>query len=318
MRLGVLDVGSNTVHLLLVDAHPGARPLPAHKHKAQLRLSELMEVDGRIGPAGADRLVSFCAEAVALAEDKGAESVLAFATSALRDAVNGEEVIARVKTETGVGLQLLSGEEEARLTFLAVRRWFGWQARRLLVLDIGGGSLELATGIDEDPDVALSLPLGAGRLTRGDLPDDPPTQTQVRALRRHVRATIAEAAGRVLRHGVPDLAVGTSKTFRSLARVAGAAPSSQGPYVPRSLALGDLRAMVPRLASMTAAERAALPGVSAGRSAQLLAGALVAEGAMDLLEVGVVQICPWALREGVILRRLDTLAEPADGPMVGP
>jgi exopolyphosphatase/guanosine-5'-triphosphate,3'-diphosphate pyrophosphatase len=318
VRLGVLDVGSNTVHLLLVDAHPGARPLPAHKHKTQLRLSELMEADGRIGQAGADRLVSFCAEAVALAEDKGAESLLAFATSALRDAVNGEQVIARVEAETGVGLQVLSGEEEARLTFLAVRRWFGWQARRLLVLDIGGGSLELATGIDEDPDVALSLPLGAGRLTRGQLPDDPPTAEQVRMLRRHVRATIAQAAGRVLRHGVPDLAVGTSKTFRSLARVAGAAPSSQGPYVPRSLALDDLRAMVPRLASTTAAERASLPGVSAGRSAQLLAGALVAEGALDLLEVDVAQICPWALREGIILRRLDTLAEPTDGPRVGP
>jgi exopolyphosphatase/guanosine-5'-triphosphate,3'-diphosphate pyrophosphatase len=318
VRLGVLDVGSNTVHLLLVDAHPGARPLPAHKHKTQLRLSELMEADGRIGQAGADRLVSFCAEAVALAEDKGAESLLAFATSALRDAVNGEQVIARVEAETGVGLQVLSGEEEARLTFLAVRRWFGWQARRLLVLDIGGGSLELATGIDEDPDVALSLPLGAGRLTRGQLPDDPPTAEQVRMLRRHVRATIAQAAGRVLRHGVPDLAVGTSKTFRSLARVAGAAPSSQGPYVPRSLALDDLRAMVPRLASTTAAERASLPGVSAGRSAQLLAGALVAEGALDLLEVDVAQVCPWALREGIILRRLDTLAEPTDGPRVGP
>jgi len=301
-----------------VDAHPGARPLPAHKHKTQLRLSELMEADGRIGQAGADRLVSFCAEAVALAEDKGAESLLAFATSALRDAVNGEQVIARVEAETGVGLQVLSGEEEARLTFLAVRRWFGWQARRLLVLDIGGGSLELATGIDEDPDVALSLPLGAGRLTRGQLPDDPPTAEQVRMLRRHVRATIAQAAGRVLRHGVPDLAVGTSKTFRSLARVAGAAPSSQGPYVPRSLALDDLRAMVPRLASTTAAERASLPGVSAGRSAQLLAGALVAEGALDLLEVDVAQVCPWALREGIILRRLDTLAEPTDGPRVGP
>lgn len=301
-----------------MDAHPGARPLPAHKHKTQLRLSELMEADGRIGQAGADRLVSFCAEAVALAEDKGAESLLAFATSALRDAVNGEQVIARVEAETGVGLQVLSGEEEARLTFLAVRRWFGWQARRLLVLDIGGGSLELATGIDEDPDVALSLPLGAGRLTRGQLPDDPPTAEQVRMLRRHVRATIAQAAGRVLRHGVPDLAVGTSKTFRSLARVAGAAPSSQGPYVPRSLALDDLRAMVPRLASTTAAERASLPGVSAGRSAQLLAGALVAEGALDLLEVDVAQVCPWALREGIILRRLDTLAEPTDGPRVGP
>jgi exopolyphosphatase / guanosine-5'-triphosphate,3'-diphosphate pyrophosphatase len=311
VRLGVLDVGSNTVHLLLVDAHPGARPLPAHKHKAQLRLSELMEPDGRIGPAGADRLVAFCAEAVELAEDKGAESILAFATSALREAANGEEVLARVRTETGVDLQVLGGEEEARLTFLAVRRWYGWSARRLLVLDIGGGSLEVSSGMDEDPDVALSLPLGAGRLTRGMLTSDPATRDEVRALRRHVRATIAETAGLVLRHGAPDLAVGTSKTFRSLARIAGAPPSSEGPYVPRSASLEDLRQMVPRLSSMTAAQRASLPGVSAGRSAQVLAGALVAEGAMDLFEIDRLQICPWALREGIILRQLDVLAAPS-------
>ena len=78
------------------------------------------------------------------------------------------------KDETGVELQVLTGAEEARLTFLAARRWFGWSAGKLLVLDIGGGSLEIAYGIDEEPDAAASLPLGAGRLTAGWLPDDPP------------------------------------------------------------------------------------------------------------------------------------------------
>jgi exopolyphosphatase/guanosine-5'-triphosphate,3'-diphosphate pyrophosphatase len=175
----------------------------------------------------------------------------------------------------------------------------------------GGGPLAISTGIDEDPDAALSLPLGAGRLTRELLGQDPPSKDELRALRRHVRARIAEVAGLVLRHGRPDLAVGTSKTFRSLARIAGAPPSSEGPYVPRALRLADLTAMVPTLAAMTAAQRADLPGVSAGRAAQMLAGAVVAEGALDLLEVDQVQICPWALREGLILRQLDVLAEPS-------
>lgn len=304
-------MGSNTVHLLLVDAHPGARPLPAHKHKAELRLSELIDEDGRIGTRGADRLVEFCAEAVALAEDKGAERILAFATSALRDAANGEQVLARVRDETGVDLQVLGGDEEARLTFLAVRRWFGWSARRVLMLDIGGGSLEIATGIDEDPDVALSLPLGAGRLTRDWFDDDPPSAASFKALRKHARARIADVAGLVLRHGPPDLAVATSKTFRSLARVAGAAASSEGIYVSRHLRLGDLQEVVSSLAETTAKQRAGLPGVSSGRAAQLLAGAVVAEAAMDLLEVETVAICPWALREGLILRQLDVLAEPS-------
>ncbi len=312
MRLGVLDVGSNTVHLLLVDAHPGARPLPAYKHKAQLRLSELMAPDGTLGRDGADQLVEFCREAVAMAEDKGAESILAFATSALREASNGAAVLERVRAEARVDLQVLDGESESRLTFLAVRRWYGWSSRRLLVLDIGGGSLEMSTGIDEDPDTALSLPLGAGRLTRTSLPGDPPSSDDLRTLRRQVRASIADVAGRMLRHGEPDLSVGTSKTFRSLARIAGAAPSSEGPYVPRTLARNDLATLVRRLAAMTASQRAELPGVSSGRAAQLLAGAVVAEGAMDILQVDRLQVCPWALREGVILRRLDMLDEPVE------
>ena len=165
MRLGVLDVGSNTVHLLVMDAHPGARPLPAYSHKAELRLAELLDEHGAISADGVDRLVSTVAEALQVAEDKGVEDVLTFATSAVREAANGEQVLARVAAETGVTLTVLSGEDEARLTFLAARRWFGWSAGRLLVLDIGGGSLEVAYGMDEDPDAAVSLPLGAGRLT---------------------------------------------------------------------------------------------------------------------------------------------------------
>ncbi|MEU3407871.1 Ppx/GppA phosphatase family protein [Streptomyces sp. NPDC006670] len=307
MRLGVLDVGSNTVHLLVVDAHPGARPLPAHSHKEQLRLAELLDEHGAITPEGVERLVSVIAEAVQAAEDKGCEDVLPFATSAVREAPNADEVLARVKAETGVELPVLSGEDEARLTFLAVRRWFGWSAGKLLVLDIGGGSLEIAFGIDEDPDAAVSLPLGAGRLTSAWLPGDPPDPADVKALRRHVRAQIARTVGEFNRVGVPDHVVATSKTFKQLARIAGAAREADGLYVQRDLTRKSLEEWVPRLAAMTTAERSTLPGVSEGRAAQLLAGALVAEAAMDLFGVDTLEICPWALREGVILRRLDHL-----------
>ncbi|MFF1924614.1 Ppx/GppA family phosphatase [Streptomyces sp. NPDC058221] len=307
MRLGVLDVGSNTVHLLVVDAHPGARPLPAHSHKAELRLAELLDGDGAIGPVGVDRLVATIADALQAAEDKGCEDVLAFATSAVREASNADTVLARVRDETGIDLAVLSGAEEARLTFLAARRWFGWSAGKLLVLDIGGGSLEIAYGIDEEPDAAVSLPLGAGRLTAGWLPGDPPDPAEVKALRRHVRARIARSVGEFTRFGRPDHIVATSKTFKQLARIAGAARSTEGLYVQRSLSRKALEEWVPKLAAMTIEERGNLPGVSDGRAAQLLAGALVAEGAMDLLGVEELEICPWALREGVILRRLDHL-----------
>ncbi|GHD20806.1 hypothetical protein GCM10010313_54100 [Streptomyces violarus] len=293
------------MHLLVVDAHPGACPLPAHSHKAELRLAQLLDDDGAIGPDGVDRLVSVVQEALQAAEDKGVEDLLPFATSAVREARNADDVLARVRAETGVELQVLTGEEEARHTFLAARRWFGWSAGKLLVLDIGGGSLEVAYGIDEEPDAAVSLPLGAGRLTSGWLPGDPPSPDAVRALRRHVRTEIARTVGEFSRIGSPDHVVATSKTFKQLARIAGAARSAEGPYVQRELKRESLEAWVPRLAGMTEAERAELPGVSEGRANQLLAGALVAEGAMDLFGVERVEICPWALREGVILRRLD-------------
>ncbi|MFD7404307.1 Ppx/GppA family phosphatase [Streptomyces sp. NPDC059866] len=305
MRLGVLDVGSNTVHLLVVDAHPGARPLPAHSHKAELRLAQLLDDDGAIGPDGVDRLIGVVHEALQAAEDKGVEELLPFATSAVREASNADDVLARVQTETGAQLQVLTGAEEARLTFLAARRWFGWSAGKLLVLDIGGGSLEIAYGIDEDPDAAVSLPLGAGRLTSAWLPDDPPATEDIRALRRHVRAEIARTVGEFSRFGAPDHVVATSKTFRQLARISGAARSADGLYVQRELKRQSLEAWVPRLAGMTTEERAELPGVSDGRAGQLVAGALVAEAAMDLFGVETLEICPWALREGIILRRLD-------------
>lgn len=307
MRIGVVDIGSNTVHLLVVDAHVGAAPLPAFTHKTELRLSEHVDDEGRIDATGADALVGFVTECREVAQDQGCEDLFAFATSALREAPNGDEVLDRVRSEAGVRLDVLSGEQEAKLTFLAARRWFGWSSGRLLVIDIGGGSLEVAAGIDEDADAATSWQLGAGRLTRS-MRGDPPDADQLGELRRRVRADLARSIRDIVKVGEPHRAVGTSKTIRSLARVCGAAPREEGPYVQRLLVRDDLAALVPKLAGMPAASRAELPGVSPSRAAQLLAGAVVIHAAMDLFGVEQLEICPWALREGVILRRLELVA----------
>jgi exopolyphosphatase/guanosine-5'-triphosphate,3'-diphosphate pyrophosphatase len=309
MRLGVLDVGSNTVHLLVVDAYQGARPVPAYSHKAELRLGDHLDSANRLSRECAVQLRAFFGEALREAEDKGVQQLLAFATSAVRDAVNGEQILARIQAQTKVDIQVLSGQDESRLTFLAARRWFGWSSGRLLMLDIGGGSLEIASGVDEEPGVAMSLPLGAGRLTRDWLAGDPPSTDEVRRLRKHVRAEIAATAGTVMRDGRPNHAVATSKTFRQLARISGAAPSSDGPHVRRILHHADVKQLAERLAKTTAADRAQLPGVSKGRAPQLAAGAIVADAAMDLFGLPELEICPWALREGVILRRLDALPD---------
>jgi exopolyphosphatase / guanosine-5'-triphosphate,3'-diphosphate pyrophosphatase len=313
MRLGVLDVGSNTVHLLVVDAYPGARPMPAFSHKAELKLAAHLQDGSTLSGPGEASLRGVVEEALQVAEDKGVEDIIAFATSAVREAVNGEQVLARIRKQTGAQINVMTGQDEARLTFLAARRWFGWSSGRLLVIDIGGGSLEVASGVDEEPGAVASMPLGAGRLTRDWISADPPSPQEIRRLRKHVRAEIARGTGGMLRQGAPDHVVGTSKTFRQLARIAGAAPSGEGPYVKRVLRHSDVAALAERLPTMKQAERAKLPGVSAGRSPQLPAGAIVADAILDLLGVEAIELCPWALREGVILRRLDLLAQGLGG-----
>ncbi|MDK3255680.1 hypothetical protein [Blastococcus capsensis] len=311
MRLGVLDVGSNTVHLLVVEAHRGAHPTPMHDDRSVLRLAEHVGADDMLSKAGEKALLNAVHDARKQAEKRGCDEFMALVTSAIRDAVNGLEVLERVQDKTGVELQVLSGEDEARLTFLAVRRWFGWSAGRLLVLDIGGGSLELAAGIDEDPEVALSLPLGAGRMTRRFLPaatgGGRPDLAALDDLAAHASDLLAPAAEKIAAAGPPDLVAATSKTFRTLARLAGAAPSSAGLRVPRELSatgLGQLVGFVSRIGSSALAE---LPGVSADRAHQVPAGAVVAAATLRALDVPCVRMCPWALREGVILRRLDSL-----------
>ncbi|HRD61703.1 MAG TPA: Ppx/GppA phosphatase family protein [Nocardioides sp.] len=308
MRVGVLDIGSNTGHLLVVDAHGGAAPLPAYSFKQPLRLAEHLGETGDVSQTGIDALTAFTAEALRVAEDKGCEDILGFATSAVRDAGNSDGVLEHVQERTGVMIDVLSGEDEARLTFLAVRRWFGWSAGRLAVFDIGGGSLEIAGGADEAPDAAWSVPLGAARLARTYFPEGRADEETVRDLRRLIRAEIARDAGHLLRSGRPDRAAATSKTFRSLGRICGAASSADGPLVPRVLPLAELREWSPKLVAMDPKELASLPGVSQSRAHQIVPGALVAEGCMDIFDLTELEICPWALREGVILERLDQLS----------
>ncbi|ANS78835.1 Exopolyphosphatase [Serinicoccus hydrothermalis] len=306
MRLGVIDVGSNTVHLLVVDAQPGGHPTPDYSHKVELRLAEHLTPEGDISDEGARTLAGFVADCVEVAESRGATELLPFATSAIREAGNTEAVLDLVRDTSGVELDILPGEEEARATFLAVRRWFGWSAGRLLNVDIGGGSLELAAGLDEQPDAAISLPLGAGRLSRA-LEHDPPERAEVKALRKRIRSEIATAQPALTKVGTPQLVAGSSKTVRSLARACGAAPRGEGLYVPRVLRFEDLAELTPRLLRMTAAQRAGLPGVSASRAHQLAAGALVLEAVLELSGVDELAVSPWALREGLILRFLDGL-----------
>jgi exopolyphosphatase/guanosine-5'-triphosphate,3'-diphosphate pyrophosphatase len=282
-----------------------------HDDRWLLRLAEHVGNDGKLSKAGEKALLTAVQKAKQQAADRDCDELLAFVTSAIRDAENGSAVLRRVREQTGVDLQVLSGEDEARLTFLAVRRWFGWSAGRLLVLDIGGGSLELATGLDEDPDVALSVPLGAGRMTRRFLPESEtggrPDLAALDRLAEYAEDVLGPAVKKLRGAGEPELVAATSKTFRTLARLAGAAPYAAGLRVPRELTATGLSQVIGFVSRIESTALAELQGVSVHRAHQVSAGAVVAQAAMRAVDVPFVRICPWALREGVILRRLDQL-----------
>lgn len=302
MRLGVLDVGSNTVHLQVIDAHRGSRPVHASSFKTELRLTEYLDEENRINAEGRVALLRTIDDSLSQSTELHLDEVLAFATSAIREAENGGEIIAEINTKLGLDLQVLSGEEEAKFTFLAVRRWMGWSSGDLLVLDIGGGSLEIAAGSDETPELAHSYPVGAGRMTREFLKGDPFTSKSVDNLRDHLETTLAPliedfSAYRSYR------VIGTSKTFRTLARLTSELLGDGSGIILRK----SLDSLTKKLIEMTTAERARLPRVSQSRAHQIVAGAIVAKHIMNELEISTIEICPWALREGIVLRRIDWL-----------
>ena len=305
MRLGVLDVGSNTIHLQVMDAHPGARPTPTTNYKVELRLTEYLDISGAISASGIQLLNDAIKEAVAHARVNETDEILAFATSALREASNGTQIIADINKKHEIDLQVLNGDDEASMTFLAVRRWLGWSAGKLLVIDIGGGSLEIASGVDENPEATISMPLGAARLTREFLNGDPYSAKGIKGLEKHAEEVLRDSMPNSLKSHDADHFVATSKTFRTLARICAQWYGDDPKFIERK----SLNSAMPRLIEMNSKARAELPGVSANRAQQIVAGGIVALAVMDRLDVDEAEICPWALREGILLRRLDWLSD---------
>ena len=301
MRLGVLDVGSNTVHLQIVDTSPGARPNPTFNYKEELKLTQYISEDNLVSDEGIEKLRSSIKRAIEQSASVQTQELLPFATSALREASNGEEIINSINKDFKIDLQVLSGEEEAKLTFLAARRWFGWSSGRLLVIDIGGGSLEMAVGVDESPEIATSLPLGAARLTKDFLRGDPYTDKSIRALRDHIENKLEQILPSLVKHQDTDRAIATSKTLRTLARLSGDWFDGSG----KNISVEAIRKISAKLSEMDEATRAKLPGVSENRASQIVAGAFVAESVMRNLDIKELEICPWALREGVVLKWMD-------------
>lgn len=300
MRLGVLDVGSNSVHLEVIDAHHSAPPLPFTSFKHEVRLTDYLDENNEISRLGIEALISAITESTTNAQNLVLDELLAFATSAIREASNCEPLLEEVRERTHIDLQVLSGDEEAQFTFLAVRRWFGWSAGDLLVFDIGGGSLEIARGAEESASFTRSVMLGAGRLTRNFLEGDPFTEKSLKNLDDYIVATL-KPIQEELKLPAGLFGVGTSKTFRTLDKLGREFLTGKH----SGLTSDSVYEIATGLMKMSQKERRNLAGVSQTRANQIVAGALVAKNLIKEFKLRGIQTCPWALREGIVLRRLD-------------
>jgi exopolyphosphatase/guanosine-5'-triphosphate,3'-diphosphate pyrophosphatase len=298
MRIGILDVGSQGTHLDVLSLRPGRPVRVLAVVKRPNRLAAALAVDGTIAPEGVERLVGSISSVLRAGRRAGVRDVLAFGTSSIRDAPNCAEVTARIAAACGIELGFLPGKIDALLTYRGAREWAGPRARNLFLADIGGGTLELAAGDAHSPSWAVSLPLGAGVLTRTRLPGDPPTAEHIERLRAQlVRELSAVHSSRPAPLPKDAAALATSKTLAQLAALTGGRDKRGRPVLTRAA----LRRSIPRLAGLRWSERARLEGISTSRAPQILAGALLAEAVMDVFSISSLTVCPWALREGIAL-----------------
>jgi exopolyphosphatase/guanosine-5'-triphosphate,3'-diphosphate pyrophosphatase len=302
VRIAALDLGSNSFHLLVADAHPDGTFEPLVAEKEILRLADIVTTQGRIGNEAASHAVEVVARFRALAESVGADEIVACATSAFRDADDSAEVVDRIEGEAGVRVNVISGKEEARLIFAAVRASVVIDPGPALALDLGGGSLELMVGDQGGMAWSTSVKLGVARLTAELVRGDPPTDGDQRRLSRRLTSVLVPVAEEVesLR---PHMLIGSSGTLNALVRMAAARRSGAEPASVNQLTARrkDLLTIHEEIFSLTAAERQRLPGVDARRADLLPAGSMLVTTVMELFGLDELTGCEWALREGMVL-----------------
>lgn len=295
MRLAALDLGSNSFHVMVVEVRADGSFEPIAREKVVLRLGEVVSALGFIDEDNVARAVEAARQLNAIAVAANAE-VVVVATDALRSAANGEDVADRIAAEIGAPVRILHGLDEARLTFEAVRASVLIDPGPALLLDLGGGSLEVVVGDRAGVRWARSVELGASRLTGALLRHDPPTEEEIRLVRRRVREVLAPLAAEVGQYR-PSLLVGSSGTIGALAR----AVLSEGNMHQASVTLEELEDLAPRLLEADVSQRARLTGVDQRRAPILPAGYLVVTMAMEVFGFDEITVSDWALREGVIL-----------------
>jgi exopolyphosphatase/guanosine-5'-triphosphate,3'-diphosphate pyrophosphatase len=321
MKIAAIDIGSNSIKLIVVEAAAADSLAVLAREKEVVRLGHDTLREGFLAPAAIERAADTVKRFRSIAEARGAETILATATASVREARNASKFVAEVKRRAGVRVEILSGIEEARL--IGVAASFGCaqvKGAALVNIDIGGGSTEISLMRDGVPLQLFSVKLGAVGLTETFITNDPPKPKEVRALRLEVRAAL-ERPAREMRGAKWHRATGTSGTIialgealrlRAQARDSGGEDRGVQP-AGAEITFGHLARLNEKLAQMSAAERHAAHGFTAQRAEIIVAGGQILEGALEAFGINMIRTCDYALREGLIidyLRRVEAESRP--------
>jgi exopolyphosphatase/guanosine-5'-triphosphate,3'-diphosphate pyrophosphatase len=307
MRLAALDLGSNSFHLLVADVHPDGRFESITREMEMLRLGDIVSRHGRITDQAADKAVATVRRFKQLADADGAVDVIAKATSAIRSAANGSDVVDRIEEEADVDISVISGLEEARLIFAAVRASVVLDPAPALCVDIGGGSVEFVVGDASGLRWSTSEHLGVGRLTAELVENDPPGKGDRRRLEERIRSTLEPLEPDVAAFS-PRLLVGSSGTLNDIAKMATAARTGEVPATSNGLRVtrDEFLELHDRVMKAKASDRRRFPGLEPQRAELLPAGSTLLAITMEMFGFEELTVSDWALREGIVLDAVRT------------
>jgi len=297
MRIAALDVGSNSFHLIVVQVTSTGHFEVLDRAKEMVRLGEGSLRTGIIPPDVFKRGLEALATLRRLADRHQPDALVAIATSAVREAQNGGEFVRAARDEVGVDIQVVRGQEEARLIYLGARSSLDLDGKRTVLFDLGGGSMEVILADARELYFADSLKMGVIRLNEEWGASEPPTAREISALRERLRRMMEPVIARVRSMGF-DFVSMSSGTASALAALV--AREEGGGGTPRKLTLKALEDVEKKLATMTPEERAKLPGVDARRADTILAGAIVLRTALELTGADEAVVSETALREGIV------------------
>lgn len=305
--IAAIDIGTNSLHMVVVQIEP---TLPSFsmiaKEKETVRLGDRDLVTGNLKPEIIKKAIATLGRFQEIAKMSNVETIVAVATSAVREAPNGKDFLHRIETELGLSVDLISGQEEARRIYLGVLSGMEFHNQPHIMIDIGGGSTEIILGDSHEPRSLTSTKVGAVRLTGELITTDPISNIEFQYLQAYARGMLERSVDEVLANlnfGESPRLVGTSGTIETLATIharekLGYVPSTLNGY---QFPLKDLRELVNRLRRLSNVERAVIPGMPDKRSEVILAGAVILQEAMTLLGAETLTVCERSLREGVIV-----------------